>query len=75
MRFIRPPAVQSEQRPQLVAMDAYPSWDRAPTYRVRLTDNASYYDDTDLYEKDTGEIQGYGADVNYGFLHQAGRLY
>lgn len=75
MRFITAPAVQSEQNPQLVAMQSYPSWDRAPTYRVRLTDNASYYDDLDLYETDENEIQAYGANVNHGFLHEAGRLY
>lgn len=75
MRFVTPSAVQSQQSPQLVAMQSYPSWNVAPTYRVKLTDNASYYSDMDLYETDSGELQSYGADVNHGFLHQAGRLY
>ena len=76
MRFIRPsqPAVVNQQTPQLVTMDAYPSWDVAPTYRVQLTPNASYYSDVDLFEQDDG-IHAACSDVNYGFLHQAGRLY
>jgi hypothetical protein len=62
------------QIPQQVVMDAYPSWQEAPTYRCKLTNNAAYYDDTDLYEGDES-IQAVGNDVNYGFLHQAGRLF
>lgn len=71
MRFIRD---GRGQIPQQVVMDAYPNWQVAPTYRVRLTDNASYYDDVDLYETDDG-ITALGNNVNHGFLHQAGRLY
>jgi hypothetical protein len=56
-------------------MDAYPNWNTAPMYRCRLTQDASYYDDIDLYETDTGEIQAVGNNVNHGFLHEAGRLY
>lgn len=69
MRFIR-----EQQVPQQVVMDAYPNWSVAPTYRCRLTPDASYYDDIDLYETDD-EIQAIGNNVNHGFLHEAGRLY
>lgn len=69
MRFIT-----ASQVPQQVVMDAYPSWDQAPTYRCRLTKDAAYYDDVDLYETDDG-IQAIGNNVNHGFLHEAGRLY
>lgn len=71
MRFLRD---GRGQIPQQVVMDAYPDWSVAPTYRCRLTQNASYYDDIDLYETDDS-IQAVGNDVNHGFLHQAGRLY
>lgn len=71
MRFLRD---QRGQIPQQVTMDAYPDWNVAPTYRVKLTDNASYYDDTDLYELHDG-IQCVANNVNYGVVHQAGRLY
>ena len=70
MRFIH-----DSQVPQQVVMDAYPNWNVAPTYRIKLTPDASYYSDHDLFEKDDGQIQSVGSDVNYGFLHQAGRLF
>ena len=69
MRFIH-----DSQIPQQVVMDSYPDWNRAPTYRVRLSSDASYYDDVDLMETDNG-IYTVGNDVNHGFLHQAGRLF
>lgn len=71
MRFLRD---GRGQIPQQVVMDAYPNWNNAPTYRVRLSPNASYYDDVDLYETDEG-ITALSNDVNFGCLHQAGRLY
>lgn len=71
MRFLRD---GRGQVPQQVTMDSYPNWNVAPTYRVKLTDDASYYDDTDLYEQNDG-IQAVGNNVNYGILHQTGRLY
>jgi hypothetical protein len=55
-------------------MDAYPDWSVAPTYRCRLTNNAAYYDDVDLYETDDS-ILAMGNNVNHGFLHETGRLY
>jgi hypothetical protein len=69
MRFI-----SQAQIPQRVVMEAYPSWDRAPTWRVRLTDHTAYYDDLDLFETDDG-IQSIGDLVNHGFTKGAGRLY
>jgi hypothetical protein len=70
MRF-----VITQQIPQQVVMDAYPDWNRAPTYRIRLTKNASYYDDVDLYETDSEGIHAVGNNVNHGFLHESGRLF
>jgi hypothetical protein len=54
--------------------DAYPSWDRAPAYRVQLTDKAAYYDDLDQFETDDG-IVTVGSNVNHGYIKQAGRLF
>lgn len=71
MRFLRD---GRGQIPQQVVMDAYPNWNVAPTYRCKLTNDAAYYDDMDLYERDEN-IEALGNDVNYGYLHQAGRLY
>lgn len=69
MRFI-----SRSQVPQRLVFDAYPNWERAPAYRVRLTDHTAYYDDLDLFETDDG-IQSIGDNVNYGFTRGAGRLY
>lgn len=69
MRFI-----STSQVPQRVVMDSYPSWDRAPSYRVRLTDNAVHYDDFDQFETDDG-VQCIGDSVNHGYTIGAGRLY
>ena len=71
MRFLRD---GRGQIPQRVVMDAYPNWNVAPTYRCQLTENAKYYDDIDLYEQDDC-IEAHGDNVNYGFLHEAGRLF
>lgn len=64
----------TSQVPQQVIMDSYPDWNRAPAYRVRLTDNTAYYDDFDLYETDDG-VQAVGNSVNHGVLYGAGRLF
>ena len=69
MRFIT-----ASQVPQRVQMDSYPNWDRAPAYRVRLTDHTAYYDDLDLFETDDG-IQCVGDSVNHGYTTGAGRLF
>lgn len=69
MRFIG-----GSQLPQRVINESYPSWERAPAYRVRLTDHAAYYDDFDLFETDDG-IQCLGDNVNHGYTKGAGRLY
>lgn len=71
MRFL---ADGRGQIPQQVVMDAYPSWETAPMYRCQLTKDAAYYDDVDLYERDDN-IEALANNVNYGMLHQAGRLF